>query len=232
MPNDGEIYYIQRVSELKLMNVEIYNQIRNRILFLEYQSGQILNEKVLAEEFGVSRTPLREVLCRLEWEQLVRILPRSGTMVAEIEFHKMMNIFQVRLEIEGLAGRLAAEMMTASYLQSLEQLAEDCRALIEQRNKKDLAMIDFAFREILYDAGNNHVLRDISNQLYSLTFRIWFVIMDHGDWTEEVMALTNEIRDTHSVLSRRNPVEVGEARKALLLRHVERIKRKFLEIPS
>lgn len=214
------------------MNIEIYNQIRNRILFLEYQSGQILNEKVLADEFGVSRTPLREVLCRLEWEQLVRILPRSGTMVAEIEFHKMMNIFQVRLEIEGLAGRLAAEMMTASYLESLEQLAKDCEALIDQRNKKDLAKIDFAFRKILYDAGNNHVLRDISNQLYSLTFRIWFVIMDHGDWTEEVMAVTNEIRDTHSILSRRNPVEVGESRKAVLLRHVERIKRKFLEIPS
>lgn len=214
------------------MNIEIYNQIRNRILFLEYQSGQILNEKVLADEFGVSRTPLREVLCRLEWEQLVRILPRSGTMVSEIEFHKIMNIFQVRLEIEALAGRLAAEMMTPSHLESLEQLARDCEALIDQRNQKSLAMIDFAFRKILYDAGNNQVLRDISNQLYSLSFRIWYVIMGHGDWSEEVLAMTNEIRDTHSILSRRNPIEVGEARKSVLLRHVERIKRKFLEIPS
>lgn len=214
------------------MNVEIYNQIRDRILFLEYQSGQILNEKVLADEFGVSRTPLREVLCRLEWEQLVRILPRSGTMVSEIEFHKMMNIFQVRLEIEALAGRLAAEMITPSHLESLAQLETDCEALIDQRNRKGLAAIDFSFRRILYDAGNNQVLRDISNQLYSLTFRIWFVIMGHGDWAEEVLAMANEIRTTHSVLSRRNPIEVGEARKSVLLRHVERIKRKFLEIPS
>lgn len=214
------------------MNVEIYNQLRNRILFLEYSSGQILNEKVLADEFGVSRTPLREVLCRLEWEQLVRILPRSGTMVTEIEFHKMMHIFQVRLEIEGLAGRLAAEMMTPNYLESLEQLAKDCEALIDQRNQKGLALIDFAFRKIIYDAGNNQVLRDISDQLYSLTFRIWFMIMGHGDWTEEVVAMTNEIRATHSVLARRNPIEVCEYRKSVLLRHVERIKRKFLEIPS
>ena len=214
------------------MNIEIYNQIRNRILFLEYQSGQILNEKVLADEFGVSRTPLREVLCRLEWEQLVRILPRSGTMVTEIEFHKMVNIFQVRLEVEALAGRLAAEMMAPSHLESLEQLEKDCETLIDQRNQKGLAMIDFALRRILYDAGNNQVLRDISNQLYSLTFRIWFVIMGHGDWTEEVLAMTEEIRATRSILSRRNPIEFGEARKSLLLRHVERIKRKFLEIPS
>ena len=224
--------FIQWINDLKSMNLVIYNQIRDRILFLEYQSGQILNEKVLADEFGVSRTPLREVLCRLEWEQLVRILPRSGTMVAEIEFHKMMNIFQVRLEIEALAGRLAAEMITPSHLESLEQLERDCGALNDQRNQKGLAMIDFSLRRILYNAGNNHVLRDISNQLYSLTFRIWFVIMGHGDWSEEVLAMTNEIRDTRSVLSRRNPIEVGEARKAVLLRHVERIKRKFLEIPT
>jgi DNA-binding GntR family transcriptional regulator len=214
------------------MNIDIYNQIRNRILFLEYQSGEILNEKVLAGEFGVSRTPLREVLCRLEWEQLVRILPRTGTMVTEIEFHKMMNTFQVRLEIEAMVGRLAADMITPSHLESLEQLEKDCRALIDQRNQKGLAMIDFSFRSILHDAGKNIVLKDISNQLHSLTFRIWFVIMGHGDWAEEVLALTDEIRTTHEILLLQNPIEVGEARKSALLRHVERIKRKFLEIPS
>lgn len=214
------------------MNLDIYNHIRDRILFLDYQSGQILNEKVLADEFGVSRTPLREVLYRLEWEQLVRILPRSGTMVTEIEFHKMMSVFQVRLEVEALAGRLAAELMMPNHLDSLEQLERDCEALIDQRNLKGLAMIDFALRRILYDAGNNPVLRDISNQLYNLTFRIWYVIMGRGDWTEEVLALANEIRAIRSILARRNPIEAGEARKSLLLRHVERIKRKFLEVPS
>ena len=214
------------------MNLEIYNHIRDRILFIEYQSGQILNEKVLADEFGVSRTPLREVLYRLEWEQLVRILPRSGTMVTEIEFHKMMNVFQVRLEVEALAGRLAAELMLPNHLESLEQLEKECEALIDQRNLKGLAMIDFSLRRILYDAGNNPVLRDISNQLYNLTFRIWFVIMGRGDWTEEVLALANEIRAIRSILARRNPIEAGEARKSLLLRHVERIRRKFLEVPS
>jgi len=214
------------------MNLEIYNQIRNRILFLEYQSGQILNEKVLAEEFGVSRTPLREVLCRLEWEQLVRILPRSGTMVTDIEFHKMMNTFQVRLEIEALAGRLAAEMVQPSHLEQLTQVANDCGQLIGRRNQKGLAMIDFAFRKILYDAGRNQVLKEISDQLHSLTFRIWFVIMGHGEWDEEVLAMVDEIQTTHEVLTRRNAVEVGEARKSALLQHIARIRRKFLELPS
>jgi DNA-binding GntR family transcriptional regulator len=214
------------------MNTEIYTCIRDRILFLEYQSGQILNEKILAEEFGVSRTPLREVLYRLEWEQLVRILPRTGTMVTEIEFHKMMNVFQVRLDVEALAGRLAAELSSPEHLEKLEYLKQDCQALIDQRNLKGLAQIDFRLRAILYDAASNPVLRDISNQLYNLTFRIWFIIMGRGDWTEEVQALINEIQAIRDTLAKRNPAEASDARKSMLLRHVERIKRKFLEVYS
>lgn len=153
-------------------------------------------------------------------------------MVTEIEFHKMMNTFHVRLEIEAMVGRLAAEMITPSHLESLKQLEKDCGMLISERNQKGLAMIDFSFRSILHEAGKNNVLKDISNQLHRLTFRIWFVIMGYGEWAEEVMALSDEIRTTHEVLLQRNPIEVGEARKSSLLRHVERIKRKFLEIPS
>jgi DNA-binding GntR family transcriptional regulator len=152
--------------------------------------------------------------------------------VTEIEFHKMMNVFQVRLEIEAMAGRLAAEMLTPQHLERLERLEKDCEGLIDERNLKALASIDFSLRSILYDAGSNPVLRDISNQLYNLTFRIWFVIMGRGDWTEEVLALANEIRAIRSVLSRKNPNEAGDVRKTLLLRHIERIKRKFLEVPS
>jgi len=57
------------------MNQQIYQKILNRILFFEYVPGQILNENALANEFGLSRTPLRDVLSRLEWEQLVKIIP-------------------------------------------------------------------------------------------------------------------------------------------------------------
>lgn len=212
--------------------MEIYNKILDRILFLEYHSGQILNEKVLADEFEVSRTPLREVLNRLEWEQLVRILPRSGTMVAEIEFHKIMNVFQVRLEIEALAARLGAELITPEHLDALERLERDCVAFIGERNLKGLANIDFEFRRILYDACNNPVLRDISNRLYNLTFRIWYVIMGRGDWGEEVQALSDEIRTIRSVLASKNPTEAASTRKSQLLQHIERIKRKFLEVPA
>ena len=67
---------------------ELYHTILNRILFLEYPPKYILKEEALAMEFGISRGPVREVLKRLEWEQLVETMPRTGTIITEIEYLK------------------------------------------------------------------------------------------------------------------------------------------------
>lgn len=210
------------------MNHKIYRIIKDRILFLEYKPGQILNEKTLAEEFGVSRTPLREVLSRLVWEQLVRILPRSGTMVTEIEFQKMMHVFQIRFEIEELVGRLACEKITDNHLENIDKIQKEGRQLLDRKNRKDLMNIDFKFRDVLYDAANNPVLRDISQYLYDLTLRLWYIISDRGDWAEEVQPLLDEIKQTYEALSKGNRQEVGKLRSEFLIKHFARIRMKFL----
>ena len=210
------------------MNQEIYRTIKDRILFLEYKPGQILNEKTLAEEFGVSRTPLREVLSRLVWEQLARILPRSGTMVTEIEFQKMMHVFQIRFEIEELVGRLACEKITDNHMDNIDKIRKECSQLLDRKNRKGLVNIDFKFRDVLYDAANNPVLRDMSQYLYDLTLRLWYIISDRGDWAEEVQPLLDEIKQTYEALSRGNPKEVGKLRSEFLIRHFARIRIKFL----
>lgn len=214
------------------MNREIYRIIKDRILFLEYNPGQILNENTLAEEFGVSRTPLREVLSRLEWEQLTRILPRTGTMVTEIEFQKMMHVFQIRFEIEGLVGKLAAEKITDDHLDKIDKIRQECSQLLHRRSRKDLVNIDIKFRDALYDAANNPTLRDISQYLYDLTLRLWYTISERGDWVEEVNPLLDEIEQTHKALSRRDSQEAGKLRREFLIKHFARIRSKFLGVPS
>lgn len=214
------------------MNREIYRTIKDRILFLEYNPGQILNENTLAEEFGVSRTPLREVLSRLEWEQLTRILPRTGTMVTEIEFQKMMHVFQIRFEIEGLVGKLAAEKITDDHLDKIDKIRQECSQLLHRRSRKDLVNIDIKFRDALYDAANNPTLRDISQYLYDLTLRLWYTISERGDWVEEVNPLLDEIEQTHKALSRRDSQEAGKLRREFLIKHFARIRSKFLGVPS
>ena len=212
------------------MNQEIYTAIRERILFLEYRPGDILNEKILADEFGVSRTPLREVLNRLEFEELVRVLPRTGTMITEVEFQKIMHVFQVRLGIEALTGRLAAENITGEQLQRLHEVGLRCSDLLDRREKRELVAMDFNIRNILHEAVANPVLTRISEQLYALTFRLWYLILERGEWAEEVKALHGEVQAIHHVLSSRNPAAAEALRRDYLMQHLERIRQKFLSL--
>jgi len=209
------------------MNQEIYKAILDRILFFQYVPGQILNENALAKEFGLSRTPLREVLSRLEWEQLVKIIPRTGTIVSEIEFQKMMHVFQIRLEIEDLAGRLAAEMVTEEHLDRINNIKQECIKLLEQRSQKNLIRMDFKFRDVLYDAANNPVLKDISRYLYHLTIRLSYTLFERGDWKEGVEASLHEYEQVYTALSRKDAQQAGEMRRKWLRKHIERIKDKF-----
>jgi len=209
------------------MNQDIYRTVLHRILFFEYPPGRILNENLLAQEFGVSRTPLREVLNRLEWEQLVRIIPRTGTIVTEIEFQKMTQVFQIRLEMEDLAGRLAAQQVTDDHLRKMDRVRQECENLKDHRSQKALVETDFKFRDILYDAANNPVLRDTSQYLYHLTIRLSYILFERGEWDEGVKASRDEYVQVREALARRDAVAAGSARREWLKVHIERIKSKF-----
>jgi len=209
------------------MRQDILKILRDRILFLEYAPGQILNESLLAKDFGVSRSPLQKVLMRLEWEQLVRIIPRTGTMVTEIEFHKMIHVYRVRFEVEALVGRLAAEQITDRHLHEIDKLKDHCRQLLSQKNRRALVNVDFEFRKILYDAANNPVLTDWSQYLYHLTLRVWYSLLERTSWEEEVEGMLKEIEQTGETLARRNAEEAARVRRDFLNRYLERIRDKF-----
>ena len=214
------------------MNPDIYREIKRRILFLEYAPGQILNENVLAKEFGVSRTPMREVLYRLSWEELARIIPRTGTMVTEIEFQKMMHTYQTRLGVEGEVGRLCTEMATEAHLEQIRAIRRDCEGLAATRDPVALVSIDRRFRHVLYDAASNPVLQSVSDQLYTLTFRLWYTTLDKGDWEEEVGEVLDELSTTLSSIEARDAEKTARVRRDVLVRHFDRIRAKYLGVPS
>jgi len=211
------------------MNNDIYQTIKHRILHLDYAPGSILNEKVLAKEFGVSRTPLREVLNKLEWDQLVRVIPRTGTMVSEIEFQQVMNTFQVRLGIEEMIGKMAAEHIFPEQLQQLTILQKECEEIYGERNKVALMAIDRKFRDVLNESTNNPVLENISEALYDHTVRLWCAVLDKGAWKEEVQSVFDEIGQTIAVLQSPGK-KLGILRRELLNKHIERIRQKFLGV--
>ena len=217
-----------RVDREIRKQLDIYQVLKERILFLEYAPGRMLNERALTEEFAISRTPLREALNRLQWEGLIRILPRTGSIVTELEFEKIVHAYQVRVEIEGLVGRLAAGNIPPEHLAEIGRIEQDCRELLDHKDIKKLGRIDFRLRDILYGAANNPLLRDVSDYLYNISIRLWYFVYERGDWKEEVSAYLDEVVLTKNVLAEKDPVKAGETRRSCLAKHVERIKNRFL----
>ena len=217
-----------KTSQKKTINKQnIYQTLKKRILLLEYSPGMILNEKELTHEFKVSRTPLREVLKWLERDSLVRILPRTGSLVTDLEFEKMVHAYQIRLETEKLVWRFAAENIDDDNIAALAGLEEECRRLLNRKDLKEIATIDFRLRDILYRVAKNPLLKDISEYLYNITIRAWYLIYERGDWREETTAYLDDIKMTKEALSKKDPIRAGETRHICLARHIERIRSKF-----
>lgn len=158
------------------MNTGIYGELKKRILFFDYEPGQMLNEKAIAAEFGVSRTPVREVLLRLEWERLVTIIPRAGIMVSKVEFQQLGEVFQTRAPLEGLLARLATLQITDDHIAQLEETRELCRQILTDKSQKALLEVDIRFRNIIHQAADNESLREVSDYLYYQTQRLWHLI--------------------------------------------------------
>jgi len=152
-------------------NTNIYEVLKKRIVLLDYEPGQVLKEKELIEEFGVSRTPVREALIRLEMDGLVRILPNLGTIVSEVSFQQLKDVIEVRSHLILLAGQLAAARITKQEL-------EDLRRLIDQMGReedpKKLMELDTRAHDLINQAAKNDMLVKILGQMRDMVVRIWF----------------------------------------------------------
>ena len=211
------------------MKSKIYDEIKRRILYLEYEPGQSLNEKELASEFGVSRTPVREVLMRLEWEKLVTIVPRAGIMVTKIDFQELRDVYRSRILVEGAIGKLAATNITDKHLDEMKRLKTACKRIKGENSRHELIEIDRQFRKLLFQAADSITLQDISDFLYYQTLRVWYLTFDKTNTTTEVAVESKEIEDTIDVFSSRNPDKAERVRQQVIRTYVERTYKYFID---
>ncbi len=183
-------------------NHHVYSELKRRIVLIEYEPGQVLREKDLIEEFGVSRTPIREALIRLETEGLVRIIPSSSTMVTEVSFQNLKDVFEVRSYLIRLAGELAASRITESELASLRS---DVEAMENESDPKRLMELDLAFHDQLNRATKNDVLANMLQMLRNQSVRIWAFSREMDDYydqlAEEHAALLQSLTDRDAARS-------------------------------
>ena len=141
---------------------QIFEQLERDILSGRYPKGEILSELSLAKQLGVSRTPVREAIRRLEQENILEETSRGLTVVG-ITHEDMMDMYDIRLQIEGLAARRAAERITDEELSAMRETLDLQRFYVEKSGENSSAQIknlDSLFHEQLYKASGSKAYCD------------------------------------------------------------------------
>ncbi len=215
------------------MNERIYDKLKRKILFLDLQPGEAIDEKKIAAEFKVSRTPIREVLQRLEWEGLVDIIPRGTISVASLEYNKIKSTYFMRVHVEGLAGKLAAAYGKPMHVVRIKAVLEQITGIGGEYTPRLLIDFDAAFREILYEATGNAVLKEVSDKLYEQTVRVWLSHVQN-DQTNAILKrefeyLVEEIESAIETIEQKDRDKAEKDRKDIIIRHIKRANEYFMQ---
>ena len=135
----------------------VFNTLRQAILRGELKPGERLMEIQLANKLGVSRTPIREAIRKLELEGLVLMIPRKGAEVAEITEKNMRDVLEVRKALEELAVQLACDKITKEEIEEMKKAAEDFKKILKSKDITEIAEADVRFHDIIYMATDNHL---------------------------------------------------------------------------
>ena len=143
----------------------VFKTLRQAILKGELEPGERLMEIQLAERLGVSRTPIREAIRKLELEGLVLMIPRKGAEVAKISENNLRDVLEVRRSLEELAIDLACQRMTEEELSELKKTEERFAKAIQTGEVMEIAQTDESYHEIIYNSTKNQKLVQILNNL-------------------------------------------------------------------
>jgi DNA-binding GntR family transcriptional regulator len=202
----------------------IYGTIRDRICLLEYEPGTRLAEEDLAREFGVSRTPVRRVLSRLESEGLVESRHGVGTFVTDVDIDDLAQVFQLRMELAELIGKLDPLPRSPDDVKRVGSIVERCDKLLEAPDAKAYARINMDFFQELAAMTGNLPLREISERLYYLTTRIWLKSVPHLNLRDEIIVFRREVADIMAAMEVGDLEAVGFIRRSHISMSVKRMR--------
>ena len=173
----------------------IFITLRDRIVYLDYPQNFLLTEQQLCDEFGVSRTPLREAIFKLDNMNLVKSVPRYGTFVTQIDAKEIKDTYVVKANLESLAGKAAAERITSSDAAQLERITETLNKVAKEGNIREMFDCDFKFHETIWKATENLVLFDLLENIHARCLRFCIASAPKESWGNDNAAELREICD-------------------------------------
>lgn len=160
-----------KVEEFLPLRDVVFKKLRRAILLEELQAGERLTEIHLADKLGVSRTPIREAIRKLELEGLVTMMPRRGAIVTKISEKSLKDVLEVRRVLDMLSAELACERIDKEKKAALKTACEDFEAAIKSGDLHDIAQKDVALHNIIVEATGNVILLQMLNNLAEQMYR-------------------------------------------------------------
>lgn len=156
------------IIESKYFSLEekVYHELEEEILTGKLKRGEALTEISLSKRLGVSRTPVRSAIRRLTEDGLIETVANRGSVVVGITEADMIDIYRVRVRLEGLASKLAAECISKEGLDTLTEAVELAEFYISKKDTEKLKELDSVFHETVYKEANNRWLARTLSELH------------------------------------------------------------------
>lgn len=208
------------VNEYLPLRDVVFNTLRQAIITGEFAPGERLMEISLANRLGVSRTPVREAIRKLELEGLVIMIPRKGAQVARITEKNLRDVIEIRTVLEEFAAVLACERIDQARLHDLRQAHEDFIRSVENGDILDIVDKDETFHDTIFRATNNDRLISIINNLREQFYRYR---MEYVKDIRQRSNLVEEHRELLDAISSRDSIKAKELMKTHLLNQQQEV---------
>ena len=174
----------------------VYLELKHKILTGEIVSQTRLMEIDLSEKMNVSRTPIREAIKRLADDGLVKVEPRRGAYVANISIKDMLDVFEVREDMEGFVAKLAAQRISDEEKQQLRAIAREYEEAIEKADDKETIIgLDEKFHNFIVKCSGNETLSELVNYVQELSLRFRYLYYEDFSLYESTAEQHNRIME-------------------------------------
>ena len=200
-------------SQRKSFKASVLDSIKVDIISQNFKPGQLVHEDELASKYGISRTPIREILRMLEREDLVKLVPKVGIIISELTAKDIEEVLEIRTSLEPSAARAAAVKATEEQLRVFKEIDDQLTLAVEKQDSVISFEADRRLHDFVLLAAGNERSRKIISSLMGQIYRIRFISRHKPGRIETTVA---EHREIVSAILNRRPDEAEQAMRSHL----------------
>jgi DNA-binding GntR family transcriptional regulator len=210
------------IRNYKPLGEIVFDYLKNAIISGELKPGERLMEISIAQQLGVSRTPVREAIRKLEKEKFIEMIPRKGAYVSSTTLKDMLEVLEVRRLIEGFASELAAERMSDESLAELFRTHKAFLKALDDQDTDSMVALDNEFHDLIFMSAENSKLLEIQRSLSEQVMRYRLSYFNEFRNYDELREMHEQIYDA---------IEKKDAKRAgdVARQHVEKIEKRVVE---